>query len=192
MDEHHVGAGRVTSPPSAIAVSLERLIETAILGSRWLLIVFHLGLIVSLTILIIKFAQQAWETLVQVFTLSGKEVILAILSLIDFTLIAQLLFIVVVASYEGFVSRLDVGSQGVRLGWMSQVGFEGVKLKLLGSLVAISGIYFIEKVIAIERVDHPDAAWAAAAFTLFVIAWALLALVDQRCRPSQDGKVPNE
>jgi uncharacterized protein (TIGR00645 family) len=98
-------------PSPRRAAAAERLIERAIYGSRWLLVPFHFGLLLAVVMLLAKFAQKALTTLAQTFSLSGKEVIIASLSLIELALIANLLLMVIFSSYEGFVSRLEEHGQ---------------------------------------------------------------------------------
>ena len=109
--------------PARRASRAERLIERTIFGSRWLLAPFYLGLIVGLMALLAKFALQVADLLGHVLSGGGNEVTLGILSLIDLSLKANLVLMVVFAGYESFISRLDVGKNGSRLDWMGQIGY---------------------------------------------------------------------
>ena len=109
--------------PHAASPRVERTFENVIFGSRWLLAPFYLGLSVSLCVLLVKFVQQAVELLMHAISTEGSEVIVGILALIDLSLMANLLLMVIFAGYESFVSRLDVDGQQDRLGWMGQIGF---------------------------------------------------------------------
>lgn len=131
--------------------------------------------------LLAKFAQVALITLAYTFSLSGKEVIVATLSLVELALIANLLLIVIFSSYEGFVSRLDDNGQPKEiLNWSVQVGFGVLKLRIMASVAAISGVYLLEKVIQAEETHGRDIAWAAGAFALFVIASAVLSVTERK------------
>ncbi|WP_419616068.1 YqhA family protein [Thiolapillus sp.] len=74
----------------------------------------------------------------------GPEIVLGILSLIDLVLVANLMLIIVFAGYENFVSRIDVADHKDRPEWMGKVGFTDLKIKLIGSIVAISGIELLK------------------------------------------------
>jgi uncharacterized protein (TIGR00645 family) len=65
--------------------------------------------------------------------------VLAVLSLIDIALTGNLLLMVLFAGYENFVSKMNVGDHEDRPDWMGKVDFAGLKLKLIASIVAISG-----------------------------------------------------
>lgn len=157
---------------------VERLIERTIFGSRWLLAPFYLGLILGLAALLAKFVQQTIGLLAGTLTASGNELIIAVLSLIDLSLVANLLLIVIFAGYESFVSRLDIGKDAVRLDWMGQVGFGEMKLKLMASIVAISAIQVLEEFMNIEHVSSRDLGWAIGIHLVFVVSGVLLALMD--------------
>jgi uncharacterized protein (TIGR00645 family) len=147
------------SAPHPRSSSVKRLIERTMFGSRWLLAPFYLGLILGLVMLLVKFAQQTIGLLASTLTASGNDVIVAILSLIDLSLMANLLLMVVFAGYESFVSRLDVEGHAAQLDWMGQIGFGDLKLKLMASIVAISAIHVLEEFMNVGHVTNRDLAW---------------------------------
>ena len=65
---------------------------------------------------------------------------LTVLTLIDLSLAANRLLIVLFSGYESFVSKLDIGETTDRPEWMGTVDIGGPKPKLIASIVAISGI----------------------------------------------------
>ena len=83
----------------------------------------------------------------------------------------------VVSGYENFVSRLDTGL-GERPTWMGTLDFSGIKLKLIGSIVAISGIDLLKKFMNIEQADKTDMMWLVVTHMAFVVSGVLLALMD--------------
>jgi uncharacterized protein (TIGR00645 family) len=158
---------------------VERAFENVIFGSRWLLAPFYLGLAVSLGILLVKFVQEAFELLAHAVTTEGSEVIVGILGLIDLSLMANLLLMVIFAGYESFVSRLDVDGQQDRLHWMGQVGFGDLKLKLMASIVAISAIYLLEAFMNSDKLSDRHLAWLVGLHLAFVVSGVLLAVMDR-------------
>ena len=66
---------------------------------------------------------------------------LDLLGLLDLVLLGNLVLIVLFAGYENFVSKLEVAENSTdRPTWMGTIDFSGLKLKLIGSLVALSVI----------------------------------------------------
>jgi uncharacterized protein (TIGR00645 family) len=165
---------------------VERVFENVIFGSRWILAPFYLGLSISLCILLVKFVQQAFELLVHAVSTDGSEIIVGILALIDLSLMANLLLMVIFAGYESFVSRLDVDGQQERLQWMGQVGFGDLKLKLMASIVAISAIHLLEAFMNAENMSDRKLGWLVGIHMAFVTSGVLLALMDRVA-----GRVPH-
>jgi len=167
-----------TALPPRVARA-ERMFENVIFGSRWLLAPFYLGLAVSLIALAIKFVQQAVELLLHAISTDGSEITVSILALIDLSLMANLLLMVIFAGYESFVSRLDVEGQQERLSWMGQIGFGDLKLKLMASIVAISAIRLLEAFMNASRITDHELAWLVGIHMAFVTSGLLLALMDR-------------
>ena len=69
---------------------LEHFIEAIILASRWLLVVFYLGLTAALLLYAISFGGKLYEFVTKLFTLAETDTILKMLSLIDAALVASL------------------------------------------------------------------------------------------------------
>ena len=105
-----------------------------------------------------------------------------ILTLVDITLVANLLLIIIFAGYENFVSKIDTGDNEDRPEWMGHVGFSDLKLKLIGSIVAISGIellkYFINvKEVLAEPNGNYQLAWLVGIHLTLVFSGVMLSLI---------------
>jgi uncharacterized protein (TIGR00645 family) len=157
----------------------ERLLERVIFGSRWLLAPFYVGLAASLVVLLVKFAQQAVGLFVHAFGAEGDEITVGILSLIDLSLMGNLLLMVIFGGYESFVSRLNIGGHQERLEWMGRIGFSDLKLKLMASIVAISGIHLLEAFMNAEHLTDRKLGWLLGIHMAFVLSGVLLALMDR-------------
>ena len=90
--------------------SIEHFVESIILASRWLLVVFYLGLALALAIYAFSFANKLLEFVSKVMVLEDTDTILKMLGLIDAALVASLVVMVIISGYENFVSRFDNGS----------------------------------------------------------------------------------
>jgi len=123
---------------------LEHGLELLIFNSRWLLAPIYVGLVLSVLLLLVKFVQEFVHIVARMFTSSEGDVILAILTLVDLSLVANLLLIVIFSGYENFVSKIHTEAHEDRPEWMGKVDFSGLKLKLVASIVAISGIELLK------------------------------------------------
>ncbi len=157
----------------------ERLFESFLFSSRWLLAPFYFGLVVSLFVLLVKFGQEAAHLLSHVMTATGNGIIIGVLSLIDLSLIANLVLMVTFAGYESFVSRLHVGNQDTRLEWMGQIGFSELKLKLMASIVAISAIRVLEGFMTAGQLTDRELGWMVGIHLAFVVSGLMLAAMDR-------------
>lgn len=158
---------------------LEHTLETLIFGARWLLAPFYLGLVVALGLLLVKFGREFLHFVPAVFDAEGSEVIIGLLSLIDVVMVANLLIIIVFAGYENFVSRIDTGSHEDRPSWMGHVGFAELKMKLIGSIVAISGIELLKAFMHVESMAAEQLAWKVGIHMTFVLSGVLFAVMDR-------------
>ena len=105
---------------------LEVLIESIILASRWLLVVFYLGLAAALAIYALSFGKKLFEFVAAVMIMNDTETILKILGLIDAALVASLVVMVIISGYENFVSRFD-GETG-EVHWLGTIDVGSLKV----------------------------------------------------------------
>ncbi len=160
--------------------NLEEIFERNLFASRWLLVPFFVGLIASVAVLLLKFLKEIIHIILNLNDLSGSEVILHILTLIDISLIASLIFIIVFSGYESFVSKIEVEDDGDRPGWMGKVGFAGLKIKVIGSIVAISSIELLKVFLTMtEESDQTIVMWQVIIHVTFVLSGTLMALQEK-------------
>ncbi len=160
---------------------IETRFERGLFASRWLMAPMYLGLIVSLAMLVIVFIRELIYYAPQAFTMSSDQVILVVLTLIDLSLAGNLLLIVLFSGYENFVSKLDIDDTTDRPPWMGTVDFSGLKMKLIASIVAISGIHLLKQFMEIkadEPVNETHLMWLVIIHLTFVVSGVLLALMD--------------
>jgi len=158
---------------------VEHGLEVFIFGSRWLLAPFYLGLIAGIGLLLIKFVKAFFASLPIVFEGSGGEAMIAILTLVDITLVANLLLIIIFAGYENFISKIDTHEHEDRPDWMGHVGFSDLKLKLIGSIVAISGIELLKYFVNVSQHSDHDLMWVVIIHLTLVFSGVMFALMDR-------------
>lgn len=158
---------------------LIRLLEGFLFGSRWLLAPFYVALVVSITTLLFKAVQELWHLMTHALTSSESDVILGVLALVDLTLTGSLIVIVIFSGYENFISKIDETKHKNWPEWMSKIDFTGLKLKLISSIVAISGIQLLKAFMDISKVSDRELWWLMAIHAMFVVTGVLLALTDK-------------
>jgi len=158
---------------------IERIVESVLFSSRWLLAPIYLGLAAGLVVLVIKFVQRALLLLTNVLTADGDSTIVGILALVDLALMGSLVVMVMFAGYENFVSKLDLVGHRDKPSWMGHVGFGDLKLKLMASIVAISAIHVLESFMNIEHLSDRELAWSVGIHMAFVVSGVLLGVMDR-------------
>lgn len=170
--------------------SIEHGFERGLFASRWLMAPFYAGLVAALFALLVIFARDLIQGLPAIFTfgpgqMTAEAAILFVLTLIDLSLAANLLLIVLFSGYENFVSKIDTGDDEDRPEWMGTVDFSGLKLKLVASIVAISGISLLKTFMTITQskapltaADERELVWLVGIHLVFVISGVLLAAMD--------------
>lgn len=121
---------------------IERTVEATILGSRWLLVVFYLGLTVALGVYAVSFGRKLLEYVGKIAIIDDSDSILKILGLIDAALVASLIVMVIISGYENFVSRFD-NAQG-KLTWLGKIDAGSLKVKVASTIVLISSIHLLQ------------------------------------------------
>jgi uncharacterized protein (TIGR00645 family) len=165
---------------------VQRGFEYVLFNSRWLMMPFYVGLVVALAVLFLKFLRMLWEFILHAPGAKSTETILDALSLIDVTLVGNLLLIVVFSGYENFVSRIDTSGNPNWPIWITKIDFAGLKQKMLASIVAISAIHVLEAFLNIDAAfDATRMTWLVAVHLVFVISALLLAISD---RWSKEGE----
>ena len=101
-----------------------------------------------------------------------------VLALIDLSLAANLLLIVIFSGYENFVSRMDLHDHEDRPNWQGEVDFSGLKLKLVASIVAISGIHLLKVFMDVGKYAPEHIRWMVVIHLVFVVSGVLLAAMD--------------
>jgi uncharacterized protein (TIGR00645 family) len=159
--------------------AVEKALESFIFASRWILAPFYAGLALALVVLFVKFAQEFWHIAATAWAATESDVILSVLTLVDLTLTGSLLVIVIFSGYENFVSKIDHSGHRDWPEWMGKIDFTGLKLKLLSSIVAISGIHLLKQFMSLKTVSDRELFWYVLIHVVFVVSSVLLALSDR-------------
>jgi uncharacterized protein (TIGR00645 family) len=171
---------------SAAMKQIHAIFEMVIFTSRWLVAPFLVGLIFGLAALVYKFILKLAEFVMQIPAAEPADVIVGILKLVDLTLTANLIVIVICSSYENFLCRIDTEKHPHWPAGLVNIGFADLKQKLLGSIAAIAAVNVLEWFMDIERhADNTKLAWVVGILIAFAAAMLVLAIAD---RVSNAGK----
>jgi uncharacterized protein (TIGR00645 family) len=158
---------------------LEDTIERGLFASRWFMAPIYVVLSITLGIIAIKSVQEFIHIIPSIVSMSLKDLMLYILHIVDLALIGNLVLMIIFAGYENFVSKINVARESEdKPSWMGKVDFSELKLKLIASIVAISGINLLETFMNLESVSEREIYWMCVIHILFVVSGVLLATMD--------------
>jgi uncharacterized protein (TIGR00645 family) len=158
---------------------MERLIERSMYASRWLLAPIYLGLSLGLLALALKFFQEIFHVIPNVFALAESELILVLLSLIDMALVGGLLVMVMISGYENFVSQLDIDEGAEKLSWLGKMDSSSLKMKVAASIVAISSIHLLRVFMDAQNIEAEHLMWYVIIHMTFVISAFAMGYLDR-------------
>ena len=176
--------------------------------SRWLQAPLYIGLIGAQIIYVYQFFHELALLVQKVFfplgktaaelaaraaadgkppeTFDEKDLMIAVLKLVDVVMIANLLVMVIVGGYETFVSRLNLRNHPDQPEWLSHVNAGVLKVKLATALIGISSIQLLSTFVELGGVTdasmkpiHWDVFWQVIVHITFVLSALLLAVTDR-------------
>ena len=150
-----------------------------ILVNRWLAAVFLLGLTVALGLFAARFVMKIVKFGAGVFTSPEDQALLDLLHLLDWTLVASLVVMVILASWDSLVAPFDPSSRAGGMAWIRKLDPGNLKVKLAGSIVAISSIQLLQMFLRGDGYSDRSIGWAMGLHALFLVGAVALALTDR-------------
>ena len=170
------------------AASLLAILGRAILASRYLLMVFFFGLVAGLALYAVRFLSKLWSLAGDLLTMPEEDVLIAVLHLVDSALIASLVMIVVLSSYDSLVDRLAGDAEEEDMRWVGRTDYANLKLKVATAIVAISSIHLLQVFLKVESYSQEGVMWRMGIHGLFVLGALLLGVLDRLTRHGKAEK----
>jgi uncharacterized protein (TIGR00645 family) len=165
---------------------MEKTIEKLLFASRWILAPVYLGLSLALIALAITFFVEVYNVFAHVFAnvLSHSErgeadLVLSLLAMVDLVLVGSLIVMVMFSGYENFVSKIDVGADAEKLGWLGKLDANSLKLKVASSIVAISSIHLLRAFMDARETPDNKLMWYVIIHLTFVVSALLMGVLDR-------------
>jgi uncharacterized protein (TIGR00645 family) len=161
-------------------------LEHVIFWSRWLQAPIYVGLILAQVLYCYKFAKEIFHLVMITESSSEMTFLLAVLTLIDIAMVANLITMVVIGGYATFVSKLDLDKSADKPDWLEHIDPGAIKIKLATSLVGISSIHLLKSFIFVGNppvegqmiITHQDILWQVVIHMTFVLSTLLLAISE--------------
>ena len=161
---------------------MESFVEKLLYRSRWILAPIYLGLSLAVFALGIMFFKEVYHLFAEILTITEAHMVLAILSLIDISMVGGLLVMVMMSGYENFVSALNVEEGEEKLGWLGTMDSSSLKAKIAASIVAISSIHLLKMFMNIENTADDKLLWYVVIHMTFVISAFLMGYLDSKTK----------
>ena len=94
-------------------------------------------------------------------------------------MVLNLLIIVVIGGYITFVSKISFEGHEDTPDWLSKINASSLKIKLIISLVSISGVHLLKTFMDIHKIPIQDAILQIVIHLIFIISALLLAYADK-------------
>jgi uncharacterized protein (TIGR00645 family) len=157
----------------------ENRLEQFIFFSRWLQMPIYLGLIAASLVYSAKFMIQLYHLIVDFTSLTENTIMLSVLGLVDISMVINLLVIVFIGGYWTFVSKINFEGHEDKPEWLSKINASTLKIKLIISLVSISGVHLLKTFVDIHNISLQDAVLQISIHLVFLISALILAYTDK-------------
>lgn len=158
---------------------IESVFENIIFASRWLQAPLYAGLIVGGILYAYKYIVELIHLCVTINEITETALMLGILTLVDITMVANLLIMVVIGGYSTFVSRIDIDKHEDKPEWLHKIDAGTLKVKLAGALVGISGIHLLITFINIKSYETDHIMWQVIIHVVFLLSSVMLAYSER-------------
>jgi len=158
---------------------VESAIEKVVFASRWLQAPLYVGLIVGGVLYAYKFFVELVHLSLTINEITESALLLGVLTLIDITMVGNLLIMVIIGGYSTFVSRIDIDKHVDKPEWLQKVDAGTLKVKLAGALVGVSGIHLLQTFINIKNHEPDHILWQVVIHVVFLLSSIVLAYTEK-------------
>jgi uncharacterized protein (TIGR00645 family) len=154
------------------------LVETLVFASRYVMIPIYLMLIVALGAYAWRFGGELLHLLGEYRTITESQLMLAILGLVDISMVASLLVMIIIGGYSSSVRVIDFKKRENRPQGFSHLSSGLLKVKMGMALVGISSIHLLKKFIDAHEVTGGEILILGFIHCMFILSTVVLAKID--------------
>jgi len=170
---------------------LELAFEAAIFWARWILAPAYIVLVFCLIVLAYKTFEELAQLILNMHVFDEARTILQVLTIVDLVLVLNLVLMIIFVGYVNFVSKIHASKSEDWPRWMNHLDYSGLKIQLLGSVIAIASIKLLRtffELIDVQKVEHEKLFWMTAVYIAFLIAVLVVAIVNKlKVPPVEDA-----
>jgi len=163
--------------------TLQLWIEKFIFAGRWLLAPMYVGLIIGEFVYAYKFLESLVELLHQSSTIKETDLLLAVLGLVDITMIGNLIAMITIGGYSIFVREINIPGLHGKPRWLNNISSGTLKIKMCASLIGVTSIHLLKTFINIEHAETKEVVAQVAIHLVFLVSIIVMAIVEKMLHP---------
>ncbi|MBM3454964.1 MAG: TIGR00645 family protein [Bacteroidetes bacterium] len=157
----------------------ERFLEKLIFASRWLQAPLYLGLIFGMVLFLFNFYKEIIHLFEAVNEGHKNQLLIAVLEMVDSTMVASLVIMVVIGGYSTFVSKMNLENHEDRPEWLQKINAGTLKVKLAASLVGVSGVNLLIDFFNVNNQNYEQTKWRVIIHFTFLLSVLILAFSEK-------------
>ncbi len=177
---------------------IEHSLEAFVFASRWLQAPLFVGLILASVLYAYRFLLELISLIPMIHDKSPERLLLGVLGLVDMTMVANLIAMIVIGGYTLFVSKLNIGENEDRPEWLDKTTAATLKIKLAAALVGVSGIHLLKTFIELGgeidlghqggeghagSIDNMKIMWQVIIHAVFLFSSLILSISERILHP---------
>ena len=170
---------------SAVVGNLENRLEAGIFGARWMLAPAYLMLFGCIAVLTWKSIEEFFELLFNLKVFAEGRTISQVLTIVDLILVMNLVLMVLFVGYVNFISKIHPPEHREEdwPEWMEYLDYSGLKVQLLGSIIAVSSINILREVVELganrAALETDRFIWLTIFHSIFLLSVLVIAIVNK-------------
>ena len=161
----------------------ENFFEGFMFWSRWVQAPLYAGLIIASFFYLFKFFQELLHIINHTASFHETEMMLGVLSLVDISMVMNLVVMVTIGGYSIFTSKIDVEMHDDKPLWLEGLDAGMLKIKLATSLASISGVQLLKTFIdyrsEVEKDNSESVIMEIVIHMVFITSALLLAQTER-------------
>lgn len=127
------------SKTTAIQVFSRIIFET-----RWLLVPIYLAMMIAVAAYVVMFLRQSFEMAFGVWGWDPEHLLLASLALVDMSMVANLIVMIIVGGFSTFVAEFDQKQFPFLPRWMNGLDSTTLKIQMGKSLIGVTSVHLLQ------------------------------------------------
>ena len=168
---------------------MEQAFEDALFWTRWILAPAYLVLGACLVVLTYKVIEEFWQLLLGLRVFNETQAILQVLTIVDLVLVLNLVLMIAFVGYENFVSKVHPQDPEDWPPWTQKLDYAGLKVQLMGSIIAITSIKMLREfvtIIDVGLVNRDRLTWMVILYVGFLVAALIIAVINRLKHGTQE------